>query len=67
MSTETKTIKDDNGIIITIDLLFDKEEGCWMIEEEVDTQTYDEYENAKADFDLIVDWSSLKKVFGWKE
>jgi hypothetical protein len=48
-------------------LFKDKEEGCWMLEEAVDIQSYEEYEEALADFNKVTDLQTLSEVFGWDD
>jgi len=51
----------------TLRLYKDTEEGYWMLEEAVDVQSYEEYEEALADFNKVTCIDSLTEVFGWKE
>jgi len=59
--SENKTIEDEVELYIYLD-----EDGTWALSEEVDTQSYDEYEDAKADYDKVVDLKTLTEVFKWE-
>ena len=48
-------------------LFKDEEEGSWMLEEYTDIQSYDNYDDAKADYDKVDCVNTLTGVFGWSE
>lgn len=39
----------------------------WVLTESEDSQSYSEYEDAKADYDKVVDLQTLTDVFKWKD
>ena len=45
----------------------DEVEGIWILEETIDIQAYDDYGDAKADYDKITCVNTLTEVFGWDE
>ena len=53
--------------LVRIQLYEDEVEGVWVLEEAVDSQTYDRYNDAWNDYVTIVDSKTLTKVFGWSE